>query len=106
MAATRISTFPRFSPSARRKSMTEIILPYDPNIIPQETGYWCGPASAQMCLNMRGIYVEESQLASEMGTDGGGTDYVGLIERSLDPRLPEANYSSHDAPNDPPLQGQ
>ena len=37
-----------------------------------------------------------------MGTDEGGTDYVALIERSLDPRLPEAHYTSVDAPHDPP----
>jgi hypothetical protein len=86
--------------------MTEIVLPYDANIIPQETGYNCGPASAQMCLSMRGQYVEEWVLAEECGTHQGGTDYVGLIENCLDPRLPEANYTSHDAPNDPPLEGQ
>jgi hypothetical protein len=43
-------------------------------------------------------------LAAECGTDSGGTDYVALIERCLDPRLPEANYSSVDAPHDPPTQ--
>lgn len=80
----------------------EKVLAYDQNIVPQETGYWCGPASAQVCLNIRGIFVPESQLAAECGTDQGGTDYVALIERCLDPRLPEANYTSVDAPHDPP----
>jgi hypothetical protein len=80
----------------------EKVLAYDHSIVPQETGYWCGPASAQVCLNIRGIYVPESQLAEECGTDQGGTDYVALIERCLDPRLPEANYTSVDAPHDPP----
>jgi predicted chitinase len=89
-------------PKDERPLVGEKVLSYDANIIPQETGYWCGPASAQMCLNMRGIFVEEQTLANEMGTDEGGTDYVALIEQSLDPRLPEANYSSHDAPHDPP----
>jgi hypothetical protein len=84
----------------------ERVLNYDHGIVPQETGYWCGPASAQVALNCRGIFEQESVLAAEMGTDEGGTDYVALIERSLDPRLPEANYSSHDAPNDPPTQSQ
>lgn len=77
-------------------------LDYDDGIVPQETGYWCGPASAQVCLNIRGIYVPEAELAAECGTDEGGTDYVALIERCLDPRLPEANYTSVDAPHDPP----
>jgi len=80
----------------------EKVLDYDHNIVGQETGYWCGPASAQVCLSIRGIFVDEATLASEMGTDQGGTDYVALIERSLDPRLPEAHYTSVDAPHDPP----
>jgi predicted chitinase len=84
----------------------EKVLNYDHNIVPQETGYWCGPASAQVCLNIRGINVPESQLAAECGTDEGGTDYVGLIENSLDPRLPEANYTSVDAPHDPPTEDE
>jgi predicted chitinase len=82
--------------------MGEVVLDYDHNIVGQETGFWCGPASAQVCLSIRGIFVEEAVLAAEMGTDQGGTDYVALIERSLDPRLPEANYSSVDVPHDPP----
>jgi hypothetical protein len=84
----------------------EKVLNYDYNIVPQETGYWCGPASAQVTLNCRGIFVDEQTLANEMGTDQGGTDYVALIERSLDPRLPEANYTSVDAPHDPPTQDE
>ena len=86
--------------------MAEIVLEYDSNIVPQETGYWCGPASAQVCLNIRGIHVDEATLAAECGTDEGGTDYVALIERSLDPRLPEANYTSVDAPHDPPTDDE
>jgi hypothetical protein len=93
-------------PKDERPLVGEKVLSYDPNIIPQETGYFCGPASAQICLNMRGIFVDEWTLAAEMGTDDGGTDYVALIEQSLDPRLPEANYSSHDAPHDPPSAPQ
>jgi predicted chitinase len=84
----------------------EKVLNYDHSIVPQETGYWCGPASAQVCLNIRGIHVPEAQLAAECGTDEGGTDYVALIENCLDPRLPEAHYTSVDAPNDPPTQQQ
>jgi hypothetical protein len=84
----------------------ERVLDFDHGLIPQETGFWCGPASAQVTLSCRGIYVDEATLAAECGTDEGGTDYVGLIENCLDPRLPDANYSSHDAPNDPPLQHQ
>jgi len=84
--------------------MTEKVLNYDSAIVPQETGYWCGPASAQVCLNIRGIYVDEQTLAYECGTDTGGTDWVGMIEGSLDSRLPEANYTSVIAQHDPPTQ--
>jgi len=80
----------------------EKVLEYDNSIVGQDTGFSCGPASAQVCLSIRGIFVDEATLAAEMGTDEGGTDYVALIERSLDPRLPEAHYTSVDAPHDPP----
>jgi len=80
----------------------EKVLEYDNSIVGQDTGFLCGPASAQVCLSIRGIFVDEATLAAEMGTDEGGTDYVALIERSLDPRLPEAHYTSVDAPHDPP----
>jgi hypothetical protein len=86
--------------------MTEKLLPYDRNIVPQETGYWCGPASAQVVLNSRGINVAESTLASEIGTTWNGTDYVGLIERVLDRRVPQANYTAVSMPNDPPTSAQ
>jgi Peptidase_C39 like family len=72
----------------------EIVLSYDRNIVGQETGYNCGPASAQVALSCRGLYVPESTLARECGTDSGGTDYVGLIERCLNDRLPERPYRS------------
>jgi hypothetical protein len=84
----------------------EKVLNYDHNIVGQETGYNCGPAAAQVTLSCRGIFVPESQLAQECGTHTGGTDYIGLIENCLDPRLPEANYTSVDAHYDPPPQDQ
>jgi lysozyme family protein len=90
----------------RRATGVEKVLPYDHRIVPQETGYWCGPASAQVVLNSRGIVVEERVLAREIGTDEGGTDFVGLIERVLDRRVPQARYTSVDMPNDPPSPAQ
>ncbi|WP_081830398.1 C39 family peptidase [Rhodococcus sp. UNC363MFTsu5.1] len=86
--------------------MTQKQLPYDRNIVPQETGYNCGPASAQIVLNSRGIRVDETQLAREIGTTWNGTDFVGLIERVLDERVPEARYTSVQMPNDPPTGAQ
>lgn len=79
----------------------ELILPYDHGITPQETGYWCGPASTQVVLNGQGIFVSEQELANEMGTHGGGTDYIGQIETVLDNRVPHMNYITVNQPYDP-----
>lgn len=79
----------------------ELILPYDHGIVPQETGYWCGPASTQVVLNHHGIYVSEQDLANEMGTHSGGTDYIGQIETVLDHRVPHMSYITVDQPYDP-----
>jgi predicted chitinase len=81
--------------------MTEKVLPYDRSIVPQETGYWCGPAATQVVLNSRGLIVAESTLAREIGTTVNGTDYVGLIERILDLRVPDARYTSVYVERDP-----
>lgn len=86
--------------------MTEIQLPYERAIVPQDTGYWCGPASAQIVLNTRGVKVSEAELARQIGTHTGGTDYVGLIEKVLNKYLPDANYTSVYLPKDPPSQPQ
>ena len=79
----------------------ELILPYDHGITPQETGYWCGPASTQVVLNGQGIFVSEQELANEIGTHGGGTDYIGQIETVLDHRVPHMNYITVNQPYDP-----
>lgn len=81
--------------------MTEIVLNYDRTIAPQETYYWCGPASTQMILNSRGIVRSEADLAREIGTTTRGTDYVGLIEKVLDRYDPEAGYTSVYLERDP-----
>lgn len=86
--------------------MTQKLLPYDRGIVKQETGYWCGPASAQVVLNSKGINVAESTLAREIGTTQNGTDYIGLIERVLDARAPSAKYTSVYMPNDPATSSQ
>lgn len=86
--------------------MTEHVLPYDRAIVPQETGFWCGPASAQVVLNGLGLKVPEAQLAREVGTHTGGTDHIGLIERVLDQKVPDYQYTSVYTPNDPMSQAQ
>ncbi|ASR77962.1 endolysin [Mycobacterium phage Bella96] len=84
----------------------EKVLPYDRSVVPQETGYWCGPAATQIVLNSRGLIVPEATLAREIGTTVRGTDYVGLIERILDLRVPDARYTSVYIENDPPTSDQ
>lgn len=94
--------------------MTEKRLDYDRSLVVQETGWWCGPASAQTALQARGIRIPEAQIAAEIeqienpgrGDDRDGTDYIGLIETFLDRKVPEARYTSVHMPNDPPTANQ
>ncbi len=86
--------------------MTEKVLDYNRAIVPQETYYWCGPAATQIVLNARGIQVAESVLASSIGTTVNGTDYVGLIERELDRRVPSAKFTTVYTPSDPMTASQ
>lgn len=82
------------------------VLPYNRDIVPQERYYDCGPAATQVVLNSLGINVDESELISRIGTTENGTDYVGLIERYLDQRTPNAKYTSVYIENDPPTNAQ
>lgn len=92
----------------------EKTLPIDVNLIPQETGWWCGPASTQSVLQASGIRIAEAEIARQIeefenpgrGDDKDGTDYVGLVEKYLDSVVPEAEYVSVYMPNDPPTQAQ
>ncbi|WP_324192986.1 C39 family peptidase [Nocardia transvalensis] len=94
--------YDRLTESTREDTpLGEHILPYDRNTVPQETGYWCGPASTQIVLNSRGIDVPEAQLAAEIGTTWNGTDYVGLITPVLN-RYTGGGYVERYMPNDPP----
>lgn len=88
------------------RPVIEKVLPYDRAIVPQETGYWCGPAATQIVLNSRGIIRAESDLARRIGTHTGGTDYVGLIEKVLDQELPDALYTSVYLERDPATPAQ
>lgn len=89
--------------------MTEHVLPYDRAIVPQLTGWWCGPASLEVVLNGLGIKAPEATLAAEVeaienpgrGDDRDGTDYIGLLEQVLDRRVGHLQYTSVYTPNDP-----
>lgn len=52
------------------------------------------------------MQVTEADLIRSIGCHEGGTDYVGLIEKDLDRRVPDARYTSVYLPNDPPTQKQ
>ena len=106
MTPASIPMTPDALDALRRATGVEKVLPYDHRIVPQETGYWCGPAATQVVLNSRGIFVEERVLAQEIGTTHAGTDFVELIERVLDRRVPQARYTSVHMPNDPPSSAQ
>jgi murein DD-endopeptidase MepM/ murein hydrolase activator NlpD len=82
--------------------MAEVVLPYNRDLVAQETGFWCGPASAQMCLSNRGVHVDEAQLARECGTHNGGTDHLGLIAPVMNKYIHDADYIVVQLPNDPP----
>ena len=86
--------------------MTVKVLPYNRALVPQETGWWCGPASTQIVLDTQGKHAAERDLAAEMGTHRGGTDYIGLIERVLDRRLPDGRYTSVYCERDPMTPSQ
>lgn len=86
--------------------MPSKVLPFDVSVVPQERFWDCGPAATQILLNSLGINVSEDELIREIGTDEDGTDFVGLIERYLDRRLPNANYTSVYIEDDPPTQAQ
>lgn len=86
--------------------MTETILPYDRGIVAQITPWNCGPASAQIALDIRGIKRDEAALAREMGTDQGGTDHIGQVARVLNAHAPGGGWQVVEMPNDPPDQAQ
>lgn len=82
-------------------------LPVNMAIVPQETGWNCGPASAQIILQSRGINVSEAELAREIGTHRGGTDRKEWIsDRSLNLRVPQAQYQAVWLSQDPPTRAQ
>lgn len=92
--------------------MTEKVLPYDRAIVPQETGWWCGPASTQIVLNSRGIHKSERDLMLELEAlegnhgwdDQDGTDSIRQVTTVLNRYLP--GYVTRLMPNDPPTASQ
>lgn len=79
--------------------MADLVLPHNASIIPQETYYWCGPASVQVALDVRGIGVTEADMARALGTTTNGTNHIGLIAGVLNARVP-ADYVIRQIPGD------
>ncbi|WP_206492336.1 C39 family peptidase [Rhodococcus sp. KRD162] len=77
--------------------MPDIVLPHNVSIIPQETSYWCGPASCQVAFDVRGINSTEADLARQLGTTRNGTSHIGLITDLLNRNVP-ADYITRQIP--------
>lgn len=65
----------------------DVVLKFENSIIPQETYYWCGPATMQVLLRIRGISVTEKYMADQLGTTVNGTDTILYLTRELNERL-------------------
>lgn len=94
--------------------MADKVLNYDRSIVPQETGWWCGPASIQVVLSGRGIKAAEATIARKTEAlegnhgwdDQDGTDHIRQVAAVLNEYLPEADYVFAELRNDPPTQAQ
>ncbi|MFC0314476.1 C39 family peptidase [Gordonia phosphorivorans] len=95
--------------------MAERVLAYDRTIVPQETGWYCGPASVQVALNARGVVKSERELAlrleryegnvdgrGQVFDDQDGTDHIGQVTRVVTDYLPAAKMATVEYPKDPP----
>lgn len=72
----------------------------------QQTGYWCGPASARIALSARMPPPSQGTLAQQLGTTTNGTDWIGQVTSTLNARLGSSIYATHEMPNDPPSAAQ
>lgn len=100
------ATPPAPRPERERKPM-EKMLDYRRDQIWQDTGYNCGPASAQTIIRAAtGVLLSEATLAREMGTTTRGTDWIGQIKPVLDKHAPAGKWALAEMPNDPPTTAQ
>ncbi|AMS03664.1 lysin A [Gordonia phage BetterKatz] len=98
--------------------MTEKVLNYDRAVVPQETGWWCGPASTQVVLNGLGVRKAERDLMLEIEAlegnvrggkpfdDQDGTDHIRQIAAVLNKHAPAGKWAVVEMPNDPPTAAQ
>lgn len=71
----------------------------------QQTGYWCGPASAWIALSTRVSPPSQQTLANYMGTHTGGTDHIGLVRNALN-RFANTTWFETKPMYDPPTAAQ
>lgn len=83
--------------SARKLTRYRGNLNYDYYV--QNTGYWCGPATAQMILTARGVKESQGVLARKLGTHTGGTDYIGQFPPVLNSYLKDGKYFFRNNPS-------
>lgn len=87
--------------------VAEKVLAYPRDQVLQDTGWNCGPASVQTVIRgAGGPLVQERDLAGELKTHTGGTDWIGQVTPVLNRRIPGAEYKTVEMPNDPPSQAQ
>lgn len=87
--------------------MEKVLAVPQPDRIPQETGFWCGPASCQSALQVViNEVIPEQQLAGEMGTTENGTNHIGLLADCLNAHAHHAKWEAVWLKNDPPSPAQ
>lgn len=101
-AAEQTTTGQAAASAVHEQAAGEVVLNVDYQV--QETGYWCGPAAVRIALSARGIYRSQADLAAELGTHTGGTDWIGQVTRVLSGYV--GWYETKEMPNDPPTQAQ
>ena len=86
--------------------MTIKTLPVNDNIVTQENGWQCGPATTQNAIWAKTrTVVSESQLARELGTTVNGTDSIEYLDRVLGNHL-GVDHATQWITNDPPTPAQ
>lgn len=91
---------------ARRKPH-EYLMDYSRDRVGQLTPWNCGPASVETAIQAAtGRWVPEEDLAAELGTHRGGTDWIGQFPEVLNRHIPGAEYRHTEMPNDPPTAEQ
>lgn len=94
-------------PTGGNVTTIEKRLDYPRDEVHQDTGWNCGPATAQTIIRAAAKrFIPEATLAKEMGTHRGGTDWIGQITRTLQKHIPAAKYATVEMPNDPPTSAQ